>query len=1282
SSISRNYNLSWQECAKYVGISSYELFAGGYLDGIINYSPNEHHLLPNLRAAILSSIECIEKNAKVFLRTHEMFFDHYKESIKHYLDPSELLVEENRIADRSPTGILNVFGSVYRFMRYLKLRNRISSQSILNYSRLSHLKIPEGRLNERLAIERQEKFQKWVKTPLEIRYNENLNRSFQEYRDARDNRGKERGKIATFFMGDPKENFGQAVDKMTMEILVYLYNYWKEDASENLIQLHEYLKQIENRPVTHAYNILQILQDKDILLGFQNSFQNIILFDLLYDNVMESLSMIAGELKGTNQISQNSVAMLFERAFDLAMQAFEKQSLNYKSDVIRDSFFKWLVVFIRQKNCDQIMKTVSDWKRMVFPRLSPPLFALVSYYFSNLLPGLHRSQSENVPFDGRITPKNIGIRDFWNRLDRAYKDLLIFNLLREYKKTAIAPDTIIQEFFTDFKETYQDLMTSDPVRFPGFRKSIEKAIDSQIRPCGVITGMATYEDGNLQRKVGLVVSNSLFQAGAFDMASGEKVCKLLVDCAEQKLPVVMFISSGGMQTKEGPGSLFSMAVVNDRITRFVKDHDLPVICFGFRDCTGGSQASFVTHILVRTYYLSGSVMPFAGQLVVESHLQASAILSNYLSVRQGSMNGLVQNPFDQNIDERLHEIDPEIPKAELTVKKVISSILTGEYRPSAESHIDETLDEISEQLHVKKLENVLIHARGCTAARLIQGAHDSGLNVILVQSDADIESYPTRLLTANDRLVCIGGNTPQESYLNAMSVIRVAEQENAQSIHPGIGFLSENPAYAKICRTHGFNFIGPHAMTMHLMGNKTNAIETAKKLKVPVVPGSDGVLSDPVHAKAVAEDIGFPVLIKAAHGGGGKGIMVVEDPAQFIPLYSRMSQEALSAFGNGDLYLERYIRSMRHLEVQILRDTHGNSKILGVRDCSVQRKFQKIIEESASNVPDKILKQLYKYTNTLINGIDYIGAGTVEFIYDRKEKKVYFMEMNTRLQVEHPVSEMTSGIDLVHQQFRIASGESIKDLDVRQDGHSIEWRINAERVEKNTNGAIVFLPDPGYLSELFLPAEQHVRVITAVEKGSVVPPYYDSMIVQIVVWGKDRESAIKRLLGYLKRVQVHGISTNQALVQNILEDQVFASGDYDTHFLPEFLKRIDEHELIRQTIDYSGSASTSTEQESLALPGSNELKVISPRMGTFYRANSPEDPPFIKEGEVINRDKVMCLMESMKVFSELTLQMYKGLDGESLYHGFDQFTVKKIMADNGQTVSRGDLLFVIEPVTA
>ena len=1297
SNIARKYDLSWQESAKHIGVSAYELQSQGYFDGIIDYNYDQPHKVKNIKEAIISSLETTEKISCKFLTDNEFFFDHYRDSINHFLNPSKLLIESNRITDLSPTGTLNIFGDVFRFMRYLKLRQRIVSRSIDSYSRLSSRITPVGKLQERLKRERQDKLKQWYKTPLEIRFHEKLNKRFEQFITTREDREKERGRFVAFFIGDPQENHKKATEDLTLEILLFLYNYWKDSSSGNMIELNEQLSKssLHDIPPQNP-NLLDLLRTIDVNKSFQENFQNILLFDLLYDQVIEALPTIADELKGTNQISKKSVEQLFEQTVEGAMKAFEKNSLDLKSKSVRSKFFKWLASFIGRKDCDDVLGTISEWKRVVFPRMSPPLFGVVRYYFSGLLPSLYAAQQGKGKFNGKITPRNIGIKDFWNRLDQSYKDLLIKNLLREYKSTVITYKKVIENYFSEFKEMYADRITSNPVKFPGFRDAIEQALENGITPCGVVTGLAKFTNDDKVEisskknkktkkqkttfRVGLVVSNVEFQAGSFDMASCEKVCRLLDDCARLKLPVIFFISSAGMQTKEGGGSLFSMSIINERITRFVKDLDLPVLCFGFRDCTGGAQASFVTHLLARTYYFSGAQIPFAGQLVVESHLPVHSTLSNYLSTNPGTMDGLVKNPFDKGIDKKLQEIDSQIPVAKISVEEIISRVLSGEYQLSIEDEVNSY--STHENLHIGKIERVLIHARGCTAARLILGAQDAGFEVVLVASDPDMESYPAKLLKNEDRLVCIGGNTPQESYLNGMSVIRIAEQEEVDAIHPGIGFLSESPHYARICREHGFNFVGPRVANMDRMGNKSNAISTAKNLNIPVVPGSEGALMDPVQAMEVASEIGFPILIKAAHGGGGKGIEVVHEVNKFQSIFSRMSQEALSAFGNGDLYLEKYIGSIRHLEVQIIRDMHGNSKLLGIRDCSVQRNYQKLIEETASGIQKKIKEQIYSYAKKLIEEIDYIGAGTVEFIYDLAEKKIYFMEMNTRLQVEHPVSEMVSKVDLVRLQFEVTQGYNLGELDFKLNGHAIELRIIAEKIELDDENELRFVPDPGHLSEVYFPKKNNVRVIQSVDSSSVVSPYYDSLIAQIICWGKSRREAINSLINYLKGVKIHGVSTNLALNRSILQDASFQKGGFSTSYLVNFFEEVDTMTLLKDAQRDSGSTKSSVDHKAIMLENSDELKVLSPQMGGFYRSSSPDDEPFVSEEQIIDVNHTLCLLESMKVFNNLTLADFKSPDGDVLYPIGVKYKVVRVIAEDQNTVNKGDLLFVIKPVDA
>ncbi|MCH1550223.1 MAG: ATP-grasp domain-containing protein, partial [Pseudomonadales bacterium] len=804
--------------------------------------------------------------------------------------------------------------------------------------------------------------------------------------------------------------------------------------------------------------VLDLLLDAELREDMAAECDSLLLFDVVYDQIIANLDSIAAEAQRAQSISRESLEQLLETTLRTPPNLPERDATNDVSVAdLRARLFDWYLRIHKAGKGESFYRQVEQWKKLSFPHLSDALFVVVTHIFESLMPSLIAAEQGGKTYKGRIAPRNIGRRkDFWNRLNMAYNDLLMQNVLRTIKSEhRFNHQDWANLYFDDWEDRFEDLISSDPCSFPGFRLSIEQALKKGLPPCGIVAGHGTLK-GKTPLRVGVLISNVGFQAGAFDMASAEKFCRLLVECAEQHLPVVCFISSGGMQTKEGAGALFSMAAVNDRITRFVRDHDLPIIVFGYGDCTGGAQASFVTHPLVQTYYLSGTSMPFAGQIVVPSNLPLNSILSNYLSANNGAMQGLVKHPFAPTIDQQLRAIDPDIPIAQDTVEQVIERVLAGSFAARAPVVVAHR-PQYSDSDLIRPVKKVLIHARGCTAAKLIRIAQQQGIQVVLVQSDPDMNSAAVDQLRAEDTLVCIGGNTPDESYLNAMSVLNVAENEGVDSLHPGIGFLSENSAFAELIRSHGINFIGPSVLSMETMGNKSNAINTSLRLNVPVVPGSHGILTNPERAADVAQAIGYPVLIKAVHGGGGKGIQVVESPAKFIELFHRVGLEARAAFGNGDVYLEKFVTSLRHIEAQLLRDSQGNTRVLGIRDCSVQRDKQKVLEESGSTMlPPNLLETVLRSTADLANEVNYVGAGTVEFIYDLASEAVYFMEMNTRLQVEHPVTEWTSGVDIVAQQFKIAAGESIADLDIQQNGYAIEARVNAERIVQLGDGELGF----------------------------------------------------------------------------------------------------------------------------------------------------------------------------------------------------------------------------------
>ncbi|MRI59099.1 MAG: acetyl-CoA carboxylase biotin carboxylase subunit [Epsilonproteobacteria bacterium] len=441
-----------------------------------------------------------------------------------------------------------------------------------------------------------------------------------------------------------------------------------------------------------------------------------------------------------------------------------------------------------------------------------------------------------------------------------------------------------------------------------------------------------------------------------------------------------------------------------------------------------------------------------------------------------------------------------------------------------------------------KLERILIANRGEIALRAIRTIKEMGKKAIAVYSKADKDAHYLKLA---DAAICIGGEKSSESYLNIPAIISAAEIAEADAIFPGYGFLSENQQFVEICNLHGIKFIGPSLEVMQLMSDKSKAKEVMKKAGVPVVPGSEGAIGSVEEAKKVAKEIGYPVILKAASGGGGKGMRVVEDESYIENAYLAAESEAISAFGDGTIYMEKFIKNPRHIEVQLLGDSHGNVVHIGERDCSLQRRHQKMVEESpAVFLDDATRAKLHDVAVKAAKAIGYENAGTIEFLVDA-DKNFYFMEMNTRLQVEHPVSEMVSGIDIVEWMIRIAEGEKLFSQDeVRLKGHAIECRINAEDPQK-------FIPSPGKIKRWIAPGGKDVRLDSHVYCNYIVPPYYDSMIAKLIVWGEDRERAIAKMKRALDEFEVGGIKTTIDFHRKMMENPDFISNNFDTKYIDE-----------------------------------------------------------------------------------------------------------------------------------
>jgi acetyl-CoA carboxylase, biotin carboxylase subunit len=443
---------------------------------------------------------------------------------------------------------------------------------------------------------------------------------------------------------------------------------------------------------------------------------------------------------------------------------------------------------------------------------------------------------------------------------------------------------------------------------------------------------------------------------------------------------------------------------------------------------------------------------------------------------------------------------------------------------------------------------ILVANRGEIALRVICACKELGIKAVAIYSEADRNSLHVRFA---DEAICIGPPQLSQSYLNIPAVISAAEIANADAIHPGYGLLSENANFAEVCETCNIKFIGPSPEVIRLMGEKEKARAAMKKSGVPILPGSDGVLGGEGEAVEWARSIGFPVIIKASAGGGGRGMRIVRSQDELPALFSAAQAEAAAAFGNGDLYMEKYVVHPRHIEFQILADQYGTVASLGERECSIQRRHQKLLEESPSTqVTPELRQQIGGILSKTLSEIGYANAGTIEFLMD-KDRKLYFIEMNTRIQVEHPVTEMVTDVDLVKSQILIAAGEKLESVlqgPIVHRGHAIECRINAEHPEK-------FTPSAGKITTFNPPGGTGVRIDTAAYTEGVIPPYYDSLIAKLVVRGKDRHEAISRMSRALEMFIIEGIYTTIPLHRKILHDPEFREGKTDTSFIERFLAR-------------------------------------------------------------------------------------------------------------------------------
>ncbi|HEX8948945.1 MAG TPA: acetyl-CoA carboxylase biotin carboxylase subunit [Dissulfurispiraceae bacterium] len=461
---------------------------------------------------------------------------------------------------------------------------------------------------------------------------------------------------------------------------------------------------------------------------------------------------------------------------------------------------------------------------------------------------------------------------------------------------------------------------------------------------------------------------------------------------------------------------------------------------------------------------------------------------------------------------------------------------------------------------MKLFKKILIANRGEIAIRVIRACKELGIKTVAIFSDIERDALHVRLA---DESICIGPASPAQSYLHIPAILSAAELTDSEAIHPGYGFLSENPQFAEACATSGITFIGPTSDNLKTGGDKAKARQVLKRRGVPIVPGSDGPVASEEIALKVVKKIGFPVIIKASAGGGGRGMRIVKDEEELMPAFHMAQRESLAAFGSSELYIEKYLPSIRHIEVQIIADGRGNVVHLGERDCSVQRRHQKLIEEAPSPiVTEKFRKKIGELAVRAAKAMKYKNVGTIEFIVDQ-DQNVYFMEINTRVQVEHPVTEELTGIDIIKEQIRIAAGFplSYKQNQIRPSGHAIECRINAEDPER-------FIPSPGRITFFLPPGGPGVRVDTAAYSGWVVPPQYDSLIAKLIVHGKNREDAVARMKRALDEFIIEGIKTTIPFHKKVFNHPEFLKGNFTT----DFIERMADSESAMEPVVKNGSA--------------------------------------------------------------------------------------------------------------
>ena len=820
-------------------------------------------------------------------------------------------------------------------------------------------------------------------------------------------------------------------------------------------------------------------------------------------------------------------------------------------------------------------------------------------------------------------------------------------------KTPMVEDVLslfcdINKISNNFKELNSDLISANNLRFPGFEQSILKNIqNNKIKfKSGLTTGILTTKVDDEDFKFGIAVSNPQFQAGAIDQSAGAKIGFLLEECSKKHLPVVFFLSTGGMNTKDGVGGLESMAVNDMQITEFRKTTKLPIVMIGYGNSVGGTQAAHMTHPDVITTYLTGTDILFAGQAVVPENLPQTCRLADLLATRPNCKFTLLDNPFQTNMADGLEAIYEEtvkVARPKATVNDFLS-IIFKKVKLGKTDFVEETklgveirtlTNKFKTAYELKrkvKFKNTLILCRGVIKEDYVRVCKNLGINPYILNVSGDEIAMDYGLPSENIKHL--------DSYsASDEDILALCKELEIDSIAFGYGFKAEDPEFHKKCLLSGIHCIAPPYKAVKNCGYKNKTLLELKRVGVPIQKGSHGLITSLDHAYKTALKIDYPVILKADTGGGGRGIKIVNSENDMEVAYLSVKEEAKAAFPTDDIFMEKFVKNARHIEFQVVRDKYGNCIVFDERDCTLQRKGQKMLEESPSLIISPALrKSMKKSVRKISDKLNLIGPVTVEFLVDMDSEKLdfSFMEVNPRIQVENGVTGMQYNIDLVDMQVRLAQGEKLpftqKEIDNISNADTdlkstIELRINAEDI------ALDFALDSGKITKMELPELENVVIRMGLKEGMNVSKYYDSMIGMIIVQGNNREETFKKLNKTLDKMKIEGVVTNISVLKALLADEAVKSGlsGYNINYVnlnkDKMFKKQKEENKINRNIRL---------QENLEkyekIP-----TACTPQAGTYYTSTKPGATPFVQEGDTISLEDVVCICGQGKNMSPLTV---------------------------------------------